>query len=296
MRHRTVHLHRRLPQTPCTARATGADGLDVDVPVTYEDNTDAGTATASATYPGDANHTGGTDTETFVIGQADAVCTVTGYTGTYDGNPHGATGTCTGVDGEPVTGLDLGGPSRTPASTPPLDLRGRDQLRRRDRHRDRLHRQGTDRRTVVTCPVSVVYDGSAQEPCTAEVTGAGGLEQSLSASYTDNTDAGTATASAPTRATTTTPAPTARQFEITKAHDDRGDLPGRTVRLHRVGDHPACTASTTGAGGLSVSPTVTFAGNTTPASATASADVRRRRQPPGHPARRPSRSTRHRRP
>ena len=97
-----------LPQAPCTARATGANGLDVDVPVTYEDNTDAGTATASATYLGDANHTGGTDTETFVIDQADAVCTVTGYTGTYDGDPHGATGTCTGVDGEPVAGLDLG--------------------------------------------------------------------------------------------------------------------------------------------------------------------------------------------
>ena len=64
------------PQSPCTARATGVNGLDVDVPVTYKDNTDAGTASASATFTGDANHTGGTDTATFVIGQADALCTV----------------------------------------------------------------------------------------------------------------------------------------------------------------------------------------------------------------------------
>src|SRR6185503_15108714 len=33
--------------------------------------------------------------------------------------------------------------------------------------------------TQVTCPASVVYDGTAQAPCTATVTGAGGLSQSV---------------------------------------------------------------------------------------------------------------------
>ena len=50
--------------------------------------------------------------------------------------------------------------------------------------------------TTVNCPASVLYDGSAQTPCTAGVTGAGGLSQALDVTYANNTDAGTATASA----------------------------------------------------------------------------------------------------
>jgi hypothetical protein len=46
------------PQTPCTATATGAGGLNVGVTVVYGNNTNAGTATADATYGGDANHNG----------------------------------------------------------------------------------------------------------------------------------------------------------------------------------------------------------------------------------------------
>jgi hypothetical protein len=44
--------------------------------------------------------------------------------------------------------------------------------------------------------VSVTFNGLAQEPCWANVTGAGGLDQSVSVTYSDNTNAGTATASA----------------------------------------------------------------------------------------------------
>jgi hypothetical protein len=43
-----------------------------------------------------------------VIGKADADVTVTGYTGTYDALAHGATGTALGVEGETLSGLDLG--------------------------------------------------------------------------------------------------------------------------------------------------------------------------------------------
>jgi hypothetical protein len=42
----------------------------------------------------------------------------------------------------------------------------------------------------------VTFDGSAQEPCTAAVSGVGGLSQSLTVSYTANTNAGLVTASA----------------------------------------------------------------------------------------------------
>src|SRR5205823_14300832 len=49
--------------------------------------------------------------------------------------------------------------------------------------------------TVVTCPASVTYNGSAQTPCTVSVTGAGGLNQTPASNYTNNTNFGTATAS-----------------------------------------------------------------------------------------------------
>jgi hypothetical protein len=63
---------------PCSAQVTGAGALNSPVtPVTYSNNLDAGTASASATYPGDANHTGSTGTATFTIDQAD---TTTGLT------------------------------------------------------------------------------------------------------------------------------------------------------------------------------------------------------------------------
>jgi hypothetical protein len=90
--------------------------------VSYSDNTNAGTATASASFAGDANHTGSSGSTTFTIQKA--------------------------------------------AST-----------------------------TVVSCPASVTYNGSAQTPCTASVTGAGGLSSTPSPAYSGNTNAGTAAAS-----------------------------------------------------------------------------------------------------
>src|SRR5262249_30912462 len=41
--------------------------------------------------------------------QATPTCSVTGYAVTYDFNAHIATGTCTGVSGETLAGLDLSG-------------------------------------------------------------------------------------------------------------------------------------------------------------------------------------------
>jgi YDG domain/Bacterial Ig-like domain (group 3) len=108
---------------PCSATVTGPGGLSQSLPVTYTDNVNAGTATASASYAGNANYFGSNDSTTFTIGKASSAVTV-------------------------------------------------------------------------SCPASVIYNGSAQTPCTASVTGAGGLSQSLTVNYTDNVNAGTATASA----------------------------------------------------------------------------------------------------
>lgn len=54
-------------QTPCTATVTGAGGLNQAVPVTYTNNVFFGTATASASYAGDANHTASSASKTFLI-------------------------------------------------------------------------------------------------------------------------------------------------------------------------------------------------------------------------------------
>src|SRR5205807_281826 len=110
-------------QTPCTVSVTGAGGLSLTPTATYTNNTNAGTATASYTFAGDANHTGSSDSKTFTIDKASSS-------------------------------------------------------------------------TLVSCPASVTYGGIAQMPCTASVTGVGGLNQSLTVSYLNNTNVGTATASA----------------------------------------------------------------------------------------------------
>ena len=55
----------------------------------------------------DPNYEGST-TNAFTIDKADAAVTVSGYTGVYDGDEHGASGTATGVGGAHLSGLDLG--------------------------------------------------------------------------------------------------------------------------------------------------------------------------------------------
>ena len=50
--------------------------------------------------------------------------------------------------------------------------------------------------TVVSCPPSVAFTGSAQTPCSATATGPGGLSVPVTPTYMSNVNAGTATASA----------------------------------------------------------------------------------------------------
>ena len=110
-------------QTPCSASVTGAGGLNQSLTVNYSDNTNAGTAAASASFAGDMNHTASGDDATFTINKAAS-------------------------------------------------------------------------QTTLTCPASVTYTGLALTPCSATVTGAGGLQQPVPVNYGDNTNAGTAHATA----------------------------------------------------------------------------------------------------
>src|SRR5205807_7183600 len=94
-------------QTPCSATVTGTGGLNQSLTVSYTNNTNAGTATASASFAGDANHTGSSDSKNFTIGKADPTVTATGNTCTYNGSPCAGNGSAAGVNGEPLTPVTL---------------------------------------------------------------------------------------------------------------------------------------------------------------------------------------------
>ncbi len=64
---------------------------------------------------GNYNNTNGLVSDT--IAKAAPTCTVTPYDVTYDGNPHTATGSCTGVKNETLSGLNLSGTTHTNAGT-----------------------------------------------------------------------------------------------------------------------------------------------------------------------------------
>jgi hypothetical protein len=84
---------------------TGPGGLSQSLTVNYTNNTDAGTATASASFAGNGNYNASPDSKTFTIQKADATIDVQGYTGVYDGNLHGATGNAKGVNNEDLSNL-----------------------------------------------------------------------------------------------------------------------------------------------------------------------------------------------
>ncbi|GAA4299926.1 hypothetical protein GCM10023183_09720 [Nibribacter koreensis] len=109
--------------TPATVSVTGPGGLNQNPEAAYANNINAGTATASYTFPESANYLSSSDTKTFTIGKATSTTVVT------------------------ITGSQF------------------------------------------------TYSGLAQTPATVSVTGAGNLNLSPTASYQNNMNAGTATAS-----------------------------------------------------------------------------------------------------
>jgi hypothetical protein len=187
-------------QTPCTATATGTGGLNTPVTVVYANNTNAGIATADATYAGDANHNGSTATQAnFTIDKADSTTTINCPTNvTYDGSPQvPCTATATGIGGLNAS-VTVVYANNTDAGTATADATYADDAN----HNGSTATQVTftidkaNSSTTINCPTNVTYNGSAQMPCTATATGAGGLNASVTVVYGSNTNAGTATADA----------------------------------------------------------------------------------------------------
>jgi hypothetical protein len=67
------------------------------------------------------NYNDANGTVSIVIEKADPECTITPYDVVFDNTVHTAAGTCTGVNGSPLTGLNLSGTSHKEAGVYPTD-------------------------------------------------------------------------------------------------------------------------------------------------------------------------------
>ena len=259
---------------PCSATVTGVGGLDQALTVTYANNTNAGTATASASYAGDPNHEPSSDSTSFEISKASSTVTVicpsnVVYTGSAQ-TPCSATVSGVGSDvTQDVTwvysdNVNAGSASATATYAGDANHEGS---------------SGSSTFTIdkapstvtVTCPTSVVYTGTAYEPCTATATGAGGLDESLVVSYSDNVNAGSATASATYAGDANHTGSTGSStFTIDKA-SSTVTVTCPTSVVFTGSPITPCTATATGVGGLSLPLTVTYTANTAVGTATASA-------------------------
>ena len=192
---------------PFTVSATASSGLPVSFqilsgPATISGNTvtltGAGAVTVRASQGGDSNYNAALDADqSFTVAQATATINVTGFSGTYDGNAHGASGSATGVNNEDLSSLLNLGASFTnvPGGTAHWTFAGNTNYVPSSGDVP-ISISKASSLTTVTCPVSETYTGSAIEPCTASYSGVNGISGSLTPTYANNTDVGTATASA----------------------------------------------------------------------------------------------------
>jgi hypothetical protein len=192
-----------------SASATGAGGLNQSLTVNYTGRnsttyssstapTDAGDYTASASFAGDANHTGSSDSKDFSIAKAASVTALACPASvTYTGD---ALTPCT------ASATGAGGLNASVTVTYSNNVNAGTASASANYAGDANHNGSSDSKnftidkasstTTVSCSAGpFVYNGSPQTPCSVSVTGAGSLNLSAAPNYTNNTNAGTATAS-----------------------------------------------------------------------------------------------------
>jgi len=258
---------------PCTATATGAGGLNQSVPVLYTNNINAGSASATATYGGDANHDGSTGNGSFTINKASSTTTVNcPASATYNGSAiEPCTATATGVGGLNQSVAVLYTNNVNAGSASATATYGGDANHDSSTGNGSFTITKASSTTTVNCPTSETYTGSAIEPCTATVTGAGGLNQSVTVLYTNNVNAGSASASATYAGDANHEGSSGNgSFTITKASSTTTVNCPASATYTGAAIEP-CNATVTGAGGLNQSVAVLYANNTNAGSASATA-------------------------
>ena len=190
-------------QTPCTASYSTSDGLSGPLTPTYLNNTNAGIAAADAAYAGDADHAASNNSANFTISQVASTVTVTcpvlsqPFTGAAQ-TPCTAEATGVGMTPVDVTASIIYS-NNINVGTATADASWLGDINHTGNIGSGSFAIGQATSIVtVSCPVSVIYTGAAQTPCTAEATGAGMTPVDVTASiiYSNNTNVGIATADA----------------------------------------------------------------------------------------------------
>ncbi|HEX3143780.1 MAG TPA: carboxypeptidase regulatory-like domain-containing protein [Pyrinomonadaceae bacterium] len=235
-------------------------------------------------FAGDATYIATSATNTLTVNRADATINVTPYNVPYDGNPHTATGTATGVNSESLSGLNLSGTTHTNAGNYTGDgWTFADVTGNYNNASGTVDDVITGVGSTTTVTVSNAnYDGNPHGG-SAQVTGAGGLNQSLPVTYTGrNTTVYGPSGTPPTNAGDYTAGASyagdanhsgssdSKDYSIFKASSLTTVICPASVVFTGSPLTP-CTASATGAGGLNVSLSVSYANNVNPGTATASA-------------------------
>jgi hypothetical protein len=242
------------------------------------------THTAAGSYPdtwtftdvtGNYNDDSGTVNDS--IGKADAACLVTGYSVTYDGSAHTATGVCTGVGGssDVLSGLDLGGTTHTVAGSYTDTWTFTDVTGNYNNQSHTVSDSIGKATPVITWanPADITYNaalGATQLNATASAAGSfvytpadgtvlnAGMGQTLHADFTPTDTANYNNASKDV------------SINVLKASSTTTVSCPLSVTYDGSAQSP-CTALVTGAGGLSQSVSVSYSNNTNAGTANASA-------------------------
>ena len=162
------------------------------------DQVDAGSYTVTATYAGDANHTGSSNSASITIGQASSSVTATGGNFTYDGTTHtggsavvSGAGVVTGSAVLSYTGDQIDAGSYTVTATYAGDANHTGSSN------SATITIGKASSTTTATGAAFTYDGTTHTGGTAVVSGAGTVTGSAVLSYTgDQIDAGSYTVTA----------------------------------------------------------------------------------------------------
>ena len=187
--------------TTATVSGVGT-GITQTVTWAYTDNCSAEPVnvsdtpcTATATYAGDANHTGSMGSNTITITKASSIVTVDALSVEYDGDPHPTTATVSGV-GTGITQAVTW--AYTDCSAEPINVSDTPCTATATYAGDANHTGSSGfntititkaSSTVTVDALSVEYDGDPH-PTTATVSGVGtGITQAVTWAYTDNCSA-----------------------------------------------------------------------------------------------------------
>ena len=175
----------------CTNNPSGTIGADVSS-ITV-------TPTLSGTSAQQSNYTVSANNGSYSITPLAVTIMSGGYAASYDGNTH-ATAACTSnyagvtcTNNPALVGPDVGHGAVVPVVSIATGIASDYSITAQNSAWSIIPAYSN---LNITCPSSVVYNGSGETPCSATVTGAGGLNQSVSVGYFNNTNVGTATVTA----------------------------------------------------------------------------------------------------